>query len=134
MSGCDQIRGSTLPRTRLGKVLLAVVALCMTGFTCLAGTVPPEPVVSITFVGDVMLADGPGRVMQRGRDPFAPFAQLLKQSDIRVANLECVIATRGRAEPEKPYTFRAHPRALRMLKRHFDGVALANNQSGDFSL
>lgn len=132
MSCSALVRGSTLPPARHGKVLLVAGALWMSVFASLAGTVPSEPVVSISFVGDVMLADGPGRVMQRGRDPFAPFAQLLKQSDIRVANLECVIATRGRAEPEKPYTFRAHPRALRMLKRHFDGVALANNHSGDF--
>lgn len=92
----------------------------------------PGPVVSIAFVGDIMLADTPGKVVRSGRDPFAPMAALIDQADIRVGNLECVIATKGTAEPGKPYTFRAHPRTLPLLKRHFDAVALANNHSGDF--
>ncbi len=92
----------------------------------------PEPVVSIAFVGDVMLAESIGRQIRRGRDPFAPFAAALDAADIRVGNLECVIATRGEAEPDKPYTFRAHPRVLKPLKRHFDALGLANNHSGDY--
>ena len=36
------------------------------------------------------------------------------------------------AHTQKPYTFRAHPRTLTPLKRHFDAVSLANNHSGDF--
>lgn len=92
----------------------------------------PSPVVSMVFVGDVMLDDTPGRLVRRGQDPLAPFAKQLASADIRIANLECVVATTGRAEPGKPYTFRAHPRVLGPLKRHFDAVSLANNHSGDF--
>lgn len=91
-----------------------------------------EPTVRIAFVGDIMLAETPGKVVRRGRDPFAPFAALLKQADLRVGNLECVVATTGTADPAKPYSFRAHPRTLPVLKRHFDVVGLANNHSGDF--
>ncbi|MFT5532686.1 MAG: poly-gamma-glutamate capsule biosynthesis protein CapA/YwtB (metallophosphatase superfamily) [Burkholderiaceae bacterium] len=91
-----------------------------------------EPVVSIAFVGDIMLDETPGKVIKSGRDPFAPFAAILKSADIRIGNLECVVATKGTAQPGKPYTFRAHPRSLPILKRHFDAVALANNHSGDF--
>ena len=91
-----------------------------------------EPTVTIAFVGDIMLTDTPGKVVRQGRDPFAPFAALLKQADIRVGNLECVVATTGTADPAKPYSFRAHPRTLPVLKRHFDVVGLANNHSGDF--
>jgi len=88
--------------------------------------------VSMAFVGDIMLDDGPGRYVKRGGDPFAPFAAILDVADVRVGNLECVIATTGSAEPGKPWTFRAHPRTLPMLKRHFDALGLANNHSGDY--
>lgn len=90
------------------------------------------PTVSLVFVGDIMLDDTPGKVVKRGVDPFAPFAAELKSADIRVGNLECVVATSGSAEEDKPYTFRAHPRSLAFVKRHFDAVGLANNHTGDF--
>lgn len=87
--------------------------------------------VSIAIVGDVMLADGPGRVIAAGRDPFAPFAARLAAADLRIANLECVVAQGGKAE-DKPWTFRAHPRVLPVLARHFDAVSVANNHAGDY--
>lgn len=93
---------------------------------------PGDATVSLAFVGDVLLDDGPGRVIRQGRDPFAPFAAWLAQADVRVGNLECVVAKGGRAEPFKPFTFRAHPRVLPVLARHLDVVGLANNHSGDF--
>ena len=87
--------------------------------------------VSVVFVGDVMLADQVGRGIQDGHDPLHLFSGILKQSDIRIANLECVIATGGEAV-DKPYTFRAHPRVIPLLKRHLDVVSVANNHTGDF--
>ena len=87
--------------------------------------------VRIAWMGDVMLADGPGRVIARGRDPFAAIKATLKDADLRIANLECVIATGGQ-RVVKPWTFRAHPRVLDVLSRHVDAVSLANNHSGDF--
>jgi poly-gamma-glutamate capsule biosynthesis protein CapA/YwtB (metallophosphatase superfamily) len=92
----------------------------------------PDPVVSIAFVGDIMLDDTPGKVVRSGRDPFAPMASVLDTADLRVGNLECVIATMGTPEPHKPFTFRAHPRTLPLLKRHFDALTVANNHSGDY--
>lgn len=90
-----------------------------------------EGVVDIAFVGDIMVAETPGELIERGEDPFLPFAAWLHDADLRVGNLECVIATGGTAET-KPYTFRAHPRTLPVLARHFDAFSLANNHSGDF--
>ena len=91
----------------------------------------PARSVTVSFVGDIMLDGLPGKAIQRGRDPFAPFSGILAGNDIRIGNLECVIATKGEAE-DKPYTFRAHPRTISVLKRHFDAVSVANNHTGDF--
>jgi poly-gamma-glutamate synthesis protein (capsule biosynthesis protein) len=87
--------------------------------------------VRLIFVGDIMLDDGPGRAIERGVDPFEPFQEIFDEADIVVGNLECVVATTGR-EYDKPYTFRAHPRVIRLLERHFDALSLANNHTGDF--
>jgi len=88
--------------------------------------------VRLIFVGDVMLDDGPGKVVAAGRDPLAPFAALLADADYRIANLECPLATTGAAIPTKIYTFRADPRATRVLRGRFDAVSVANNHSGDY--
>ena len=87
--------------------------------------------VKLLFAGDVVLDDTAGAMIARGQDPFQGFAPLFAQGDIRLANLECVVATTGSAG-DKNYTFRAHPRVLPVLKRHFDALALANNHSGDY--
>ena len=86
---------------------------------------------SLVFVGDIMVAERPGELIARGVDPFQPFAPLLASHDLRIGNLECVVATGG-AALAKPYTFRADPGVLPVLKRHFDAMSLANNHSGDF--
>ena len=88
--------------------------------------------VSVVVVGDIMLEGGPMRAMQRGQDPFASFAPLFKSADVRVGNLECVVATVGSVEPDKPNTFRVPPSTLKYVRKHFDAVGLANNHSGDF--
>ncbi len=87
--------------------------------------------VTLVFAGDTVLDDAPGALIARGGDPFADFAAMLAGADIRIANLECVVATTGSAG-DKNFTFRAHPRVLPVVKKHFDAVALANNHSGDF--
>ena len=93
-----------------------------------AASTPP---VTLVFAGDMVLDDAAGALIERGGDPFAAFASVLKNADIRLGNLECVVATTGSAG-DKNFTFRAHPRSLPVLQRHFDAVALANNHSGDY--
>ncbi|MEO8063132.1 MAG: CapA family protein [Pseudomonadota bacterium] len=90
-----------------------------------------ETSVALTFVGDVMVAEEPGALIARGIDPFAGVAKYLQPSRLRIANLECVIATIGTAEI-KPFTFRADPLTIPAIARYFDGVSVANNHSGDF--
>ena len=87
--------------------------------------------MTLAFAGDVMLSDLPGETIAAGRDPLAEFADIFDRVDVSIANLECVVSTVGEAV-EKPYTFRAHPRVLDVLARHFGGVSLANNHTGDF--
>ena len=87
--------------------------------------------VRLVFAGDIVLDDTAGKIIAKGGDPFSAFAPVFRNADIRIGNLECVIATKGSAAG-KNYTFRAHPRTIPVLKRHFDAVALANNHSGDF--
>jgi poly-gamma-glutamate synthesis protein (capsule biosynthesis protein) len=91
-----------------------------------------SPVVSLVFAGDSTLDDDAGNLIAKGGDPFADFATYFAGADIRITNLECVVATKGAAAADKMYTFRAHPRVIPVLKRHFDAVTLANNHSGDF--
>lgn len=102
-------------------------------FVALAGTLSASPALTaeITFVGDVMVAEDPGKLIEDGVDPFAALARYLPPKRLRIANLECAVATTGTAEI-KPFTFRAHPRTLPVIAKYFDGVSLANNHSGDF--
>lgn len=109
---------------RLGLLLWAV--LCWPMLALGQGT------VSVLVVGDIMLDGLPEKAMARGQDPFAGFAPLFKQADIRLGNLECVVSNKGSAEPDKPNVFRVHPRAMAYLRRHFDALGLANNHSGDY--
>lgn len=87
--------------------------------------------VDLTIVGDVMVAETPGELIVGGRDPLAAVAKHLDPGRLRIANLECVVATSGKAL-DKPFTFRADPRTIPYLRRHFDAVSVANNHSGDF--
>ena len=113
----------TKTRVHLLRSLIAIVA------TSLAHA--KEQSVDITFVGDVMVAETPGELIERSSDPLANVARFLGKNRLRIANLECVVATTGTAEI-KPFTFRAHPRTIPYLQRYFDGVSVANNHSGDF--
>ena len=100
-------------------------------FSMLSVLAHAEP-LRLVFVGDVMLDEGPGKVIVAGRDPLAPFSAALADADFRIANLECPVATTGRPLPTKIYTFRANPDAVRVLKGRVDAVSVANNHSGDY--
>ena len=81
--------------------------------TCLLPfAVSAEP-VSLVFAGDIVLVGQPGKLIAEGHDPFRDVENALG-ADIRVANLECVVATTGSAE-DKIFTFRADPHTLPLL-------------------
>lgn len=100
------------------------------GLACSVGQADTRS-FSLVFAGDTTLDDAAGALIARGGDPLAHVAPLFASTDLRVANLECVVATTGEAG-DKNYTFRAHPQVLPVLRRHLDGVTLANNHSGDY--
>lgn len=109
----------------------AIRSLLCAALVLTSGALRAEP-LKLIFAGDVMLDDGPGRVIASGRDPLAPFAALLADADYRIGNLECPIATTGTALGNKIYTFRADPRVLSVIKGRFDAMSVANNHSGDY--
>lgn len=94
-------------------------------------SVAAEP-VSLVFAGDIMLDDGPGRFISEGGDPLQPFADILREADYRIGNLESPIANYGVQLDNKIYNFRAKPRVLPILQGRFDALSLANNHTGDY--
>jgi poly-gamma-glutamate synthesis protein (capsule biosynthesis protein) len=97
--------------------------------------------VKLAITGDVML----GRLVNRyviqnpKMDPayvWGDCLPLLHQADLRLINLECVIAESGeRWRPEsKVFHFCARPRAIEFLKAaRIDFVSLANNHTLDYN-
>jgi hypothetical protein len=115
--------------------LLSVLTIleCVLAISPAAAKDNARNLVTMIFVGDIMVAhdEETGKLIERGVDPFAPCADLLKNADIAIGNLECVVAEQG--EPvKKPYNFRADPRCTPLLKQHFTAFSVANNHSGDF--
>jgi len=88
--------------------------------------------LTLIFAGDIMLDDGPGQLVGRGGDPLALFADVLKEADYRIGNLECPIAASGVQQDNKIFSFRAKPRVMPVLQGRFDALSLANNHSGDY--
>ena len=91
----------------------------------------PAGSLSILFVGDIMLDNGPGHAISAGRDPFAACRELLLDADFTIGNLECVLGNKGKQQL-KPYTFRAASDAERYLEPLFSAVSVANNPALDF--
>ena len=77
----------------MNKYLAILVSLILYA----SGSYAQSQDIKLTFVGDIMLDDLPGKYIKRGKDPFASFAPLFKQSDKTIGNLECVVGTTGKA-------------------------------------
>jgi len=112
------------------RVLLFLLLSCMCAAGMAAG-VGTEP-IRLVFVGDLMLDDGPGKVVVSGRDPLVHFDGVFAEADFRIGNLEVPVATTGRALENKIATFRARPAVMPVLAAHFDALSVANNHSGDY--
>jgi poly-gamma-glutamate synthesis protein (capsule biosynthesis protein) len=97
-----------------------------------AGGQKDPQTVSLLFAGDLMLDDGPGRVIERGGDPLSDFDGVLHSVDHRIGNLEVPVATGGQPTASKIFNFRAKPQTLQVLRGRFDALSVANNHSGDY--
>lgn len=92
--------------------------------------------ITLAFGGDLML----GRwvnVMILERGPLYPWGDvlpLIRDADLSLANLECVIAEGGEPfTPPRVFYFRAHPKAMEALTlAGIDYVTLSNNHALDF--
>lgn len=90
---------------------------------------PPQPVTTLTVVGDLMLGRGVA-----GHHPLRPMAGRLAAADITVGNLESTMARLG-PPTQDPVTdsFFAQPAVRADLRgAGFDVLGLANNHLGDF--
>lgn len=89
--------------------------------------------VTIAFVGD-MNFEGSNRV-RLDADPataVGPFADIIRQADLAVGNLETAIAVGG-TRADKQFAFRAPPVAVDALRAAgFDAVSMANNHGLDY--
>lgn len=91
--------------------------------------------MQIAFLGDVML----GRLVNdrlKTAAPAYPWGDtlpVLRRADLRIANLECVLADGGSPEPGKVFTFRSDLKNVRSLvSAQIDLVSLANNHVLDY--
>ncbi len=102
---------------------------------------PATPVLpdllTLTFVGDIILGRTVHRIMADRNDWTAPFRMIASETswaDLTIGNLECALSDRF-TPPENPYTLRflSSTRAVRGLTlAGIDAVSLANNHSMDF--
>jgi len=92
---------------------------------------------TLAFTGDVMLGRGVNEMMlSRGTTyPLGDVVPLLKEPDLTLINLECVISKRGSEwmNPPHAFYFRADPLAIEILRdAGIDYVTLANNHVLDY--
>ena len=87
-----------------------------------------ETVVELIAVGDVML----GRGVAGAADPLSGVVPWLRDADLALGNLECIIAEGGTPRPG-PYRLRASSSTAAALRdAGFDLLGLANNHALDF--
>ena len=91
--------------------------------------------VSLSVVGDLMLARGVARAMRENGTlyPIEKVRDHLASADLAFAHLESPIGVTGRPLPGKQIWFRADPEAIELLKAAgLDGVTVANNHIMDY--
>lgn len=125
LAGCGSQR---MPRTTGGNAAISSSSA--------SSISRPQTPITLAFTGDIMfgrtvnshmLATVPGDLY-----PFTYTAQFLRQFDLTIGNLECVISQLGVPVP-KAYHFRGDAGAYdRLLTAGFDLVSVANNHSGDY--
>ncbi len=96
--------------------------------------------ITLSFVGDISLADNwyiIPKYEEQNKKVYGILSEdvvnIMKKSDIMVANNEFTVSNRGEKMPGKYYTFRAKPERLKIYEEMgVDLVTLANNHVYDF--
>ena len=96
--------------------------------------------INLSFVGDISLADDWEIIPHydsRGQGVYGilgdEVVDIMKSSDIMVANNEFTVSNRGSKLPNKYYTFRAKPERLAIYdEMGVDIVSIANNHAYDY--
>lgn len=95
-----------------------------------------ENLVTLFFVGDIMLSRAVGDKMKKLNNwnwPFEKIGDYLAGADLTFGNLEGPISSQGR-NVGSIYSFRADPKAIEGLKyAGFDVLSVANNHIGDWA-
>lgn len=91
--------------------------------------------IRAAFTGDVAISLGVGAIVASGREPTFPFADVaerLRNYDLLVGNLECVVTTLGEPSVREPLFAPANTPKL-LIDAGFDLVSIANNHTLDMS-
>jgi len=94
---------------------------------------PARRPYTISFGGDVHFEGGLRNRLAAPRTALGPIAQVLREADLAMVNLETAITTGGTPAPGKEFTFRAPATALTALKAAgVDVASMANNHGMDY--
>ncbi|QYC37999.1 Capsule biosynthesis protein CapA [Nonomuraea coxensis DSM 45129] len=94
---------------------------------------PQKRPYTISFGGDVHFEGILRPRLSNPRTALGPIANVLRQADLTMVNLETAITTAGTPAPGKQFTFRAPASAFTALKSAgVDVVSMANNHGMDY--
>jgi poly-gamma-glutamate capsule biosynthesis protein CapA/YwtB (metallophosphatase superfamily) len=97
-----------------------------------SATPPPPPVITLDFAGDVHFTDRTLKLLSNPATAFGPVAEVFKQADVAMVNLETAVTDRGTPEP-KQFHFRAPATAYQAVAAAgVDLVTVANNHALDY--
>ncbi|GAA4565188.1 CapA family protein [Micromonospora coerulea] len=93
---------------------------------------PADRQLRLAFAGDVHFTGRTVALLDEPRSAFGPIAEVLRDADLTLVNLETAVTDRGTPEP-KPYLFRAPTTAYEALRAAgIDAVSIANNHALDY--
>jgi poly-gamma-glutamate synthesis protein (capsule biosynthesis protein) len=93
---------------------------------------PGDRQLRLVFAGDVHFTGRTLPLLDEPRSAFGPIAQVLRDADLTLVNLETAVTDRGTPEP-KTYHFRAPTKAYEAMRAAgIDAASIANNHALDY--